>query len=162
MLLSWCVCQYASLSGFYIILPYLPYPSIYKQHCLGLCLYCQQICSLVSCFHWFFVHYFLHLPLINVSSLGYINCSYVVLFLCGPLYMLLLLLLVAGYFSSCVKMLCSGSVPVLALFVVCFMWLFFLFLWCRYSIICYDDSVHLSLQLCHGSTVPHLPIELLQ
>ena len=39
-----------------------------------------------------------------------IECSYVGLLITGPLFMLVLFLLVAGCFSSWVKMLCDGSV----------------------------------------------------
>ena len=100
------VCQYASLSSFHIILilPYLVLItlSLLSTDWLTDILFLLIFCSLFSS----------HFLWLLSSTLCDIECSCVVLFLCGPLYMLLLLLLATGCFSTCVKMFSSGSVLV--------------------------------------------------
>ena len=169
----WRVCQYASLSGFCIILIYLSLLILsWSFSLLSMDLLPDILFSLI------FVHYFLYiffdycLVLCAMLSVHVYHCSSVVhcIYYCYYCLWLAISQVVLKCslmgLSWCVYVAGPGGtvqqISVLALCVVCFVWLVFLFLWCEYGTICHDDSDHLSLQLCHGSTVPHLPIELLQ
>ena len=96
-------CQYASLSSFHTILPYLVQITISWSVS-----FYQHSCSLISFFHWSYVCYFLHFSKIIVQFC--VQCCCVVLFMTGPLFISTLLLLAPGCFSSWDKMLSNGSV----------------------------------------------------
>ena len=175
--LSWCMCSdymgcmNQPICFFFIILPYLVLITLsWSLSLLSMDLLTDILLSLI--FYSLFSSHFLWLL---SSSLCDIGCSHVLLFLCGPMYLLLLLLV--SCFPSCVKMLSSGSVLVCLCiwscrfcsaeicigFICCLFCVTSLpFLWCNYGMICHDDSDHLSLQSCHGSMVPNFLLEPLQ
>ena len=101
-------------------------------------------------------------------------CSVVLLW---SIVYVILILLVTGCFSSCIKMLSNGSFLVCLCSWsqrycsadICVGFTGFLFcvtslpvFLCKCGMIFHDDSDCLSLQTCHGSMVLHLPVELLQ
>ena len=172
VMIIWGACQYASLSRFHTILPYLILITLswslsFWTFLLTALPFSLIFCSLFSS---------LFSTLVSMTVLD-VECSCVGLFVTGPLTMFILLLLLPGCLSSWFKMFSNGSV------LIClYSWsqiycsaeigvgsmccLFHVIslpvLWCRCGMICHDDFDHLSLLLCHGSTVPHPLIEPLQ